>query len=208
MHASLAPTSVPFTYEDYALLPPDGRIWELVEGEFHVNAAPVPFHQTVSRRLQYQLMTLLENTGIAWIFSAPVDLILSEITTLQPDLVIIASKPGHPISDRAIEGRPDLVVEILSKNRSYDQVLKRRVYAKYAVPEYWILDPLGGTLEVLALHGSSYRRTALHQRDGTLSAMVCGQHVAIPLAPIFAPLMLPARKTRPAAQRKARRSAH
>jgi hypothetical protein len=44
-----------FTYQEYALLPDDGRRHELIEGDFYVTPAPSSFHQTVSRRLQHKL---------------------------------------------------------------------------------------------------------------------------------------------------------
>jgi Uma2 family endonuclease len=44
------------------------------------------------------------------------------------------------------------VVEILSPTgTARDQVLKRKLYSKYGVKEYWMVDPEGRTVEVLAL---------------------------------------------------------
>ena len=56
-----------------------------------------------------------------------------------------------------VDGRPDLVVEIVSKSsRRYDRVTKLRWYAGLGVPEYWIIDPEARTLEDLVLHGETY----------------------------------------------------
>ena len=74
----------PFTYREYALLPEDGRRHELIEGEFYVTPAPGTQHQTVSRRLQQLLMQQLEDTGLALVFNAPVDVLLDDTTCLQP----------------------------------------------------------------------------------------------------------------------------
>jgi Uma2 family endonuclease len=137
-----APKPRPFTYRHYTLLPEDGRQWELIDGEFYVSPAPTPWHQTVSRRIQYALMTMLEEAGIAEVFDAPVDLLLHDTTCVQPDLVVVRCRRAHLVTRRAIEGTPDLVVEILSPStRDRDLELKREVYEKFSVPEYWIVDP-------------------------------------------------------------------
>lgn len=65
------PSRLPLTYEVYAGMPSDGRRWELIDGDLEVN--PVPSHQTVSRRLQYELMKVIEEPGHAQVFNAPLD---------------------------------------------------------------------------------------------------------------------------------------
>jgi len=60
---------------------------------------------------------------------------------------------GKALSIRsAVQGAPDLVVEILSPSTAgRDRVAKRTLYGKYGVREYWIVDPVGSTIEVLTL---------------------------------------------------------
>lgn len=43
------------TYEDYALLPEDGRRHEILDGEHHVTAAPFLWHQRIALRLGVHL---------------------------------------------------------------------------------------------------------------------------------------------------------
>ena len=69
--------NVPYTYQEYQYLPNDGRRYEIVEGELYLTPAPSPMHQTVSRRLQFALMKQLEEPGVAFVFDAPFDVILS-----------------------------------------------------------------------------------------------------------------------------------
>jgi hypothetical protein len=68
---SVKPSKQPLTYEAYAVLPEDGRRWELIDGDLEVNPAPSPRHQTVSRRLQFELMRALEEPGRALVFEGP-----------------------------------------------------------------------------------------------------------------------------------------
>lgn len=127
---SVRPANVRYTYAEYECIPTDARRWELIDGDLYVNPVPLTFHQVVSRRLQYALMTQLEQPGIADTFDAPVDVILSDHDVVQPDLVIIAADRRNIVSQRGIDGRPDIVVEILSpSNRAHDRVLKRATYA-------------------------------------------------------------------------------
>ena len=108
----IRPVVIPHTYEDYAAVPSDGRRLELIDGDFEVTPASAPRHQNVSRRLQHELMYQLEDPGIASIFDAPIDVILSDHDVLQPDLVILAAArsqfvmsftPGNFVQSLAVE---------------------------------------------------------------------------------------------------------
>lgn len=165
----MEPVGPTYSYEDYAALPNDGRRWEVIDGELELIPTPDPRHQTVSRRLQFELMRLLEEPGIAQIFDAPIDLILSDSNILQPDLAILASSRDHLISARGIDGPPDIVVEILSPStKVLDQRVKKRTYARFSVPEYWIVDPIGGHVKLFRLAADDY---VLEQRFDRASVL-------------------------------------
>ncbi len=173
-----------WTYEDYCELPEDGNRYEVIDGRLYVTAAPLTRHQLISRRIQFRLYEL-ELAGRGYVYNAPVDVLMPGCTPVQPDLVYLRRDQFQCIQEKFIEGSPQLIVEILSPgNPSHDRVVKLRKYAANGVPFYWIVDPSGCTLEVLALDGESYRMVAaLTQEDsyefeGTL----------FNLAEIFAPL--------------------
>jgi Uma2 family endonuclease len=64
----------------------------------------------------------------------------------------------HLITDRGIEGPPDLVVEIASPGtRTHDRSTKLSAYARGGVPEYWLAEPADQTIEVLVLEDGAYR---------------------------------------------------
>jgi Uma2 family endonuclease len=181
----IRPVVVPYTYAEYAALPQDGRRWELIDGDFEVTPAPAPRHQTVSRRLQYELMRLLEEPGIASVFNAPIDVILSDTDVLQPDLAILRNERQHLITDRGIEGPPDIVVEILSRSSQViDRRVKSRTYARYAVPEYWIVDGAIGLVEIHRLGIEGY---VLEMRFDRASTLVTPSfpEVVVDLAHVF-----------------------
>ena len=72
---------------------------------------------------------------------SPIDLQLSDVDVVQPDLVVVLAG-NRIITQTRIRGIPDLVIEILSpSNRKHDTELKKQLYEQFAVSEYWIIDP-------------------------------------------------------------------
>lgn len=146
------------TYEDYVGLPNDGKRYEILEGELAVTPAPNTKHQTASVNLTATLRDHIRERDLGRLFHAPVDLILEPTSILQPDLLFVSKARQSIITDRAIEGAPDLVVEILSPSTSRnDRVTKAQIYARHNVPAYWIVDPEQETLDIYLLDGSSYQ---------------------------------------------------
>lgn len=183
---SSPPRPIPMTIREYRLLPEDGRRWELVQGEFVMTPAPSPRHQRVSRKLQYELMTQLEKPGLAQVINAPIDVVFDELNVVQPDLVIIASARTSIITERAVEGPPDVLVEILSPSSvDRDRHLKRGLYARFGVREYWIVDPMHGLLEAYRLADGGY---LLRERHDRASILRCADFpgLEVPLLEVFA----------------------
>ncbi len=107
-----------------------------------MSPAPATKHQTVSRLLQYQLMTQIEMKQRGQIFNAPTDVELAKHDIVQPDLIVVMNERISIINPKKIDGVPSLVIEILSEsNPKHDQVLKLEMYQRTGVPEYWIVDP-------------------------------------------------------------------
>ena len=143
------------TYSDYAAIPDDGKRYEVLEGGLLVTPAPSPLHQRVSFRLQRILADYFESRSLGEVFSAPIDVVLSEHDIVQPDLVVV----GRPdqISNRAIEGAPLLVVEIFSPStKRRDKTIKPRRYAALEVPHLWLVDPDAPGIQCLRLDGDLY----------------------------------------------------
>jgi len=149
------------TYEDYVLLPNDGKRYEVLEGELTVTPAPSTKHQTASGNLFVLLSQHIKERDLGKLFHAPIDLILESTSVLQPDLLFVSKARQSIITERAIEGTPDLVVEILSPTTSrIDRVTKAQIYARHSVPVYWIVDPEWETIEIDLLEANGYRLAA------------------------------------------------
>ena len=146
-----------WTYQTYAAIPQDGLRHEIIGGEHFVNPAPNLYHQTVSRRLQFQLYTAIELAELGVVFYAPVDVQLADHDIVQPDLVIVTKAKSYILTPTKIKGIPDLLVEILSpSNSKHDLVTKRNAYERCGVPEYWIVDPQEHQVLQLVLKDGAY----------------------------------------------------
>ncbi len=101
------------TYLDYAMLPDDGRRYELHEGELSVTPSPGLRHQLVKADLFSILRQHILAGRLGLIVDAPFDCILSELTVVQPDIVHVRAADAARGSERAVEGAPTLAVEVL-----------------------------------------------------------------------------------------------
>lgn len=143
------------TYDDYRQFPDDGKRYELLDGEIFMTPAPAPRHQFASKRLHRMLEEYFEVAGGRMVFSAPLDVILTDADVVQPDLVVV---DRSQVSGRGVEGAPLVVVEILSPSRpAYDRLTKATRYAACGVPHFWIVDPDAQTVECFELQSGAYR---------------------------------------------------
>jgi Uma2 family endonuclease len=179
------PARVTWTYADYRGLPDDGNRYEILDGELLVTPAPTITHQKVSKRIQLVLMLQIEQKGLGVVFDAPVDVIFSETWTVQPDLLVVRAERSAIVTERGIEGAPDLVVEIISpKTAITDRQQKQKLYASQGVAEYWLVDPAAHSIEVLELGEEGY---TLRGRFGPGDRLESGLFALdLPLDPVFA----------------------
>ena len=162
--------NVRFNYHDYLQLPEDKR-YEILDGELCVVPAPNIRHQTIGLNLKVALCRHAKNNRLGLILDAPCDIVLSQDTVVQPDVVFVSSERLSIVGAANISGPPDLVIEILSPGtRIRDLEIKRKLYARFGVREYWIVDPEAETVEVLCWTEAGYRTEALVSRVGTLSS--------------------------------------
>lgn len=170
-------------YEEYLVLPNDGRRHEILDGVQFVSPAPRPWHQTVSRRLQFALYVQLELPGRGQVFNAPIDVILGPNDIVQPDLVFLTTDQAGLVTDRAIEGAPALLVEILSPStRRQDVLVKGPLYLRCGVERYWIVDPDIDRVEGFVHGGAAWQREFDVSAPHTLAAM----GVSVDLGAVFA----------------------
>jgi len=146
------PWGAVLTEDDLAKMPEDGHRYELLEGTLLVSPAPSIAHQTCVT----SLVVLLHGARLPahTVLPAPLDLRLSRLTVLEPD-VLVARKAD--LTPARVEGPPLLVVEVLSPStRHIDLGAKRLAYEAAGVPAYWLVDPDLPNLTVLELDAGRY----------------------------------------------------
>lgn len=140
------------TIDDLTALPDDdGNIYELIEGELIVSGIPSLTHQGVIGNLLHFIRTYLDGNPIGQAFLTP-GVILDRHNRVIPDLVFLTNEQLERVgSETHIRFAPALAVEVVSpgrENARRDRVKKLRVYDRFGVSEYWIVDPESRTLEI------------------------------------------------------------
>lgn len=171
--AAVSTDRVKTTYTDLQGWPEDGRRYELYDGEVSVVPAPFPRHQIAMLELYSRLRDHAQATG-GIVLASPIDIVFSEVTVLQPDIVFFTATRRHHVElDRAIRVPPDVAVEVVSPSTvANDRGRKLKMFERFGVPEYWILDPHRERLEVLVLREARYGPAASVGRGETIASAV------------------------------------
>lgn len=148
---------VRFKAEDIWQAPEDDKRYEVIDGELFVSPAPSLQHQNGLFRLAVRIFNWIDPRGLGRIFVAPLAVVLDPESGVEPDLVYVSREHTSIISERGVEGVPDLVVEVLSPStEARDRGLKMRRYAAASIPHYWLLDPDRRVLEPYRLAEEGY----------------------------------------------------
>ncbi len=147
------------TYEDYLLFPDDGKRHEIIDGDHYVTPAPKTKHQKVSFNLTVAIGSFVKQRDLGLVLAAPSDVILSDENVVQPDLLFVSTARASLVTEDNIRGAPDLVVEIISETtRKKDEVTKRKLYERFGVQEYWVVDPELETVKIFRRAQQRYGR--------------------------------------------------
>lgn len=146
------------TYEDYLLFPEDGLRHEILEGEHFVTNAPSRWHQKAVSNLLYFLMDhLRREPSLGEAYTAPFEVLFSQYNVALPDLIFVSQERAGILTDKNIQGAPDLIVEVLSPTtRQADETVKLPVYERFGVREYWLVDPQLQTVRVFRQAGRGF----------------------------------------------------
>ena len=173
-----ASNGVRLTYDDFVLFPDDGQRHELIDGEHYVTPSPNLKHQAVLGNLHLAIGNWLAQHPVGRVFFAPFDVVFTQFDVVEPDLLYMSNdRAAQVLTSANVQGAPELVVEIGSPGtRRRDETIKRRLYERAGVSDYWIVDP---ELDVVRIHRRTNHGFA---RPLELSAEA-GDVVTTPLLP-------------------------
>jgi Uma2 family endonuclease len=160
----------------------------LIDGEHYVTPSPNTKHQRIAVELLWLLRTHLETYPIGEVFTAPYDVVFSEHDVVEPDLLYFSTeRVSQVITPLHARGAPELVVEILSRGtRKRDETIKRRLYDRTGVSEYWVVDPELDVIRVYRRERESFARAVeLLRETGDVLETPLLPGLQLPLKTIF-----------------------
>ncbi|MCL5285385.1 MAG: Uma2 family endonuclease [Nitrospirae bacterium] len=177
-----------WTYEDYLALPEGGPLrYEVIDGELYMTPAPNTRHQRIIGNIYLHFRTFLNHQPIGEVFLSPIDVILSlnPLQYVEPDLVFVSKERSFIVTERNIQGSPDIVVEILSEGtEKRDRREKFSLYERSGVPEYWIVDPEKEAIQIFQMSDGCYQAPLeFGKKDVLASSLLPG--LSISLSEVF-----------------------
>lgn len=164
-----------WTYDEYAKLPGEGRLYQIVAGVLYMTPAPNLNHQDVCGNIFHFLREHVKMGGLGKVFPAPTDVELAPGTVVQPDVVVVLKANAEVMHPSRIIGAPDIVVEVASPSTAtHDRHTKFQAYARAGVREYWIAEPDAKTVELLELDEKreSYNTKGVYRGGAALPSSV------------------------------------
>ncbi|HEX9888666.1 MAG TPA: Uma2 family endonuclease [Nitriliruptorales bacterium] len=159
------------TVADLEAMPDDHLRRELIDGELYVTPPPIIPHQSSVMAIAYALETYVRAHG-GRVWPAPTGVRLSEVTQVEPDVVVLAADSVARMDDhRHLTFAPDLLVEVSSPStRRLDLIKKRGLYERVGVPEYWFVDLDADVVDVYRLGADGhYGEPETVERGGRLT---------------------------------------
>ena len=130
-------------------MPNNGKRYEIVEGDLFVTPVPRRLDQRIVTRLSRLLSGFVDDHQLGEVYVSPFDVVFSPFDIVEPDLVYFSNARESVLTELNAQGAPDLVVEVFSETtEKTDRTFKLKLYGKFGVQEYWMLDPAGTAAEI------------------------------------------------------------
>jgi Uma2 family endonuclease len=178
------------TYEDFQRFADDGKRHEIIDGVHYVTPSPNVPHQRLVSRLFFAIeLWLRANPARGEVFLSPLDVVLSKWDVVEPDLLFVAVDQSDVVTEKNLQGPPALVVEVLSRGtRRRDLGIKRALFERTGVREYWLVDPDRDAITVLrrTAQAGFNAPIALSREGGDLLTTPLFPGFSLPLTDLFA----------------------
>ena len=161
------------TFDEFVALVQDGQKADLINGVIYMASPETLTQNRLTGFLWSLMLAYCELKDLGQVFGSRFAFILSHHRAPEPDVAFVRKERLHLVQERGMEGAPDVVVEIVSRDsRHRDLVKKRRLYQEAGVSEYWVVDPIKKQVLFLRLKDGWYQPEELEQghilRSGTL----------------------------------------
>lgn len=165
-------TALRWTSADLELLPDDGKLYEIIDGELLMSRQPHYHHQLACNQIAYFLTDWNRKTGLGQTVSAP-GILFDDDDDVAPDVVWCSYKRLEKVlgDDGKLHGAPELVIEVLSPgsiNERRDRQAKLKLYSRRGIEEYWILDWMSVRVEVFRRRFRQLKLIETLNRNDTL----------------------------------------
>lgn len=186
----MALTKRRYTFEDWLVSPDICPLSELVEGEPVERMPTTPDHGRIVRRLEHWLFRA-EEAGLGEVYTGPVAVLLDaggpRRNAREPDLCFVRRERLAIVTRKAVEGLPDLVIEVRSPTNRADDLPDGPVfedYRRFGVPVYWIVDPESRTVTQWTRRDGMFTVTAV-SRTGDRLAFLLFPELTLPVDDLF-----------------------
>ena len=150
-----------------------------------IGRAPGIRHQHIVLRVASALLRHAESAQLGHVLHAPCDVILSRETIIRPDILFVRKNRSGIIGQKSLCGTPDLVIEVLPHiNQANDIHTKKGVCSRFGIQEFWIVDSVKETMEILFWSELGYVSAGNYNKSDRVSSPLMS-NINLPLSAIF-----------------------
>ena len=127
---------IPRTAMEVFNMLPEGTLCEVIDNTIYMSPSPTLYHQQLLTDLSTDLNYYAKKNGLGRVLVAPCDVYLDGgQSVVQPNILFVKKERESILQRKGITGAPDLIIEILSTNKTHDQQHKLELYQRNGVPE-------------------------------------------------------------------------
>lgn len=137
-----APPKELVNFDEFCDIVREDQKADLIDGIIHMATPPSLEHEDQFGFLFTILRSYVRRKGLGTVLGSRAAMLLSDEDAPEPDLMFISKEKLPKAKGKALIGAADLVVEIVSpSSRWIDLQKKKELYARFGIPEYWVIDP-------------------------------------------------------------------
>ena len=161
--------------------------YEIIGGEKFMAPSADSWHNNVVSKLTVIIGMHVAANRLGLVFTDSLDVHFPDGNLLKPDFMFISAANSKTIIDnkhRTIHGVPDMVAEIFSRSTMRRDIgIKKDIYERNGVREYWIIDPWSEYIQVYLLNDGKYKLDNVYQNysDDELSELTDEERAEVEL---------------------------